>query len=128
MNVERADIIFWGLSFVVLGHVPVFYDTPLPQVVLVIWYVVLNLIGFLTIVEEFEYPEFVQTRSDFADVVMCVLLVVALSIISIYFLFPLEPIIYSLLAIFGGIAAIAVAWSCFESYRRTPSKSDRRDD
>lgn len=128
MSIERADTIFWGLSFVALGHVPVFYETPLPSAVLVVWYVALNLIGFLTIAEEFEYPTFVRTRSDPIDLVTCVSLVVALSIISIYMLFPLESTIYSLLAVVGAITAIAIAWSCFESFRRTVPESDGRND
>jgi len=126
MNVRQFDQLLWGASFVVLGHLPIVYETPLPPVVLVLWYVTLNLLGLSTVAEEFGYPSVLRTRPKAVEIATAALLVFALSLISIFVLFPLSSPLYSLLAVVGLATAAAVVWATLDSLRNGPSKSNER--
>lgn len=128
MRIQRIDQIFWGASFVVLGHLPVVYDTSLPPVVLVLWYVTLNLLGLSTVAEEFGYPSVLRTRPKAVEIATAALLVIALSLISIFVLFPLASPLYSLLAVVGLATAAAVVWGTLNSLRDAPRQSNEHDE
>ncbi|WP_128476086.1 hypothetical protein [Halorussus pelagicus] len=126
MRIQRIDQLLWGASFAVLGHLPVVYDTSLPPVVLVLWYVTLNLLGLSTVAEEFGYPSVLRTRPEAVEIATAALLALALSLISIFVLFPLASPLYSLLAVVGLATAAAVVWTTLDSLRNGTSKSNER--
>ncbi|WP_135852843.1 hypothetical protein [Halorussus salinus] len=128
MNLRRIDQLLWGASFAVLGHLPLIYDTSLPLVVLVLWYVTLNLLGLSTVAEEFGYPSVLRTRPRAVEIATAALLALALSLISIFVLFPLASPLYSLLAVVGLATAAAVVWGTLDSLRDAPRQSNERDE
>lgn len=62
--IRTADGLFWGASYLVLGHLVVVYETGFPVGVLVLWYVTANMLGILTIVDELGYSPSEGSMSD----------------------------------------------------------------
>lgn len=103
---ERIDQLFFGASFFLMGHLPLFYDIGVSSLLIGGWYLSTNLVGLITVLRAIGFLESL-THSSRVEHGEHLLLIIVATIITVFALSaPRSPWTVILAFVSGGIALL----------------------